>query len=148
MGPAAAVSSPISPKAGSAMRRITPLVLLSICLVGCSSDPVERELVGTWQTAITSPVGAWQLRFTTLSNGQYRTDFVGPFPVPPETGYFTAGDGDWRIEKLTGSIEEGTYQFLSGDSVLFQSTAGAVVWNRIVGAASPLTPGFAATAAA
>jgi hypothetical protein len=138
-----------SSQAGFAMRHLPPLfLLLGLSLAGCSSDPVERELVGTWQTAISSPVGAWQLRFTTLSNGQYRTDFVGPFAVAPEAGYFTASDGEWRIEKLTGSIEEGTYEFLSDDSVLFQSTAGAVVWNRIANTASPLMPGFAGTAPA
>jgi hypothetical protein len=131
------------------MRHLPPLcLLLGFALAGCSADPVERELVGTWQTAISSPVGAWQLRFTTLSNGQYRTDFVGPFAVAPEAGYFTAGDGEWRIEKLTGSIDEGTYEFLSNDSVLFQSAAGAVVWNRVANTASPLMPGFAGTAAA
>jgi hypothetical protein len=115
------------------MRNFSALLVLGAALAGCSNDPVDRELVGTWQTAIASEVGAWQLRFTTLSNGQYRTDFVGPFPVPAETGYFAAEDGEWRIEKITGSVEEGTYEFLSEDSVLFKTPAGAIVWNRVAG---------------
>jgi hypothetical protein len=135
------------------MRNLTAFLILATALTGCSSDPVDRELVGTWQTAIASPTGAWQLRFTTLSNGQYRTDFFGPFPVPPETGYFAADDGEWRIEKITGSIEEGTYEFLSKDSVLFRAPAGAIVWNRVAtgaelaaagGLATPGAPGFTA----
>jgi hypothetical protein len=79
------------------------------------------------------------LRFTTLSNGQYRTEFLGPFAVPAETGYFEASGGEWRTEKLAGGIDTGSYEFLDADTMLLRSAAGAVVWNRIktdVGAAA------------
>ena len=129
----------------AALLSARPFVLIAALASGvfasCARDPVERELVGSWQTAISSPAGAWQVRFTTLSNGQYRTEFQGPFPMPAETGYFTARSGEWRIEKITGSIDEGTYEFLTDDSVLLQSAAGAVVWNRIAtSASSPAAP--------
>jgi len=113
------------------LRSLSLTFALLATLVGCSRDPVDRELVGSWQTAIASPAGAWQLRFTTLSNGQYRTDFQGPAPLPPETGYFKASGGKWRLEKLAGSIDEGSYEFVSTDTVLFKSKTGTVLWNRI-----------------
>jgi hypothetical protein len=125
------------PPRGITMRHLTMLLTLAAgILTACARDPVERELVGSWQTAISSPAGAFQLRFTTLSNGQYHTDFLGPFPVPAETGYFAARGGEWRIEKTTGGIDEGTYEFLTDDSVLFRSATGAVVWSRLSTTAS------------
>jgi hypothetical protein len=110
-------------------------------LAACDSDPVQRELVGTWQAAVSSATGAVQLRFTTLSNGQYRLEYVGAVPAAEETGYFAAADGEWRKERITGGIEEGTYEFLSDDSVLLQSaTSGAVVWTRVADAALASRP--------
>ena len=121
--------------ASSSIRRWLSVAAVAAALVGCDSDPVERELVGTWQAAVASASGAIQLRFTTLSNGQYRIDQTGLAALPTETGYFAAADGEWRKENITGGIEQGTYEFLSDDSVLFQSAAsGAVVWTRVADA--------------
>jgi hypothetical protein len=117
----------------------------ALAFAGCDNDPVERELVGTWQAAVASAAGAVQLRFTTLSNGQYRVDQVGSGALPPETGYFTAAGGEWRKENIAGGVERGTYEFLSDDSVLFQSAAaGAVVWTRVADTmATPAGPNAA-----
>lgn len=121
--------------ASSSIRRWLSIAAVAAALVGCDSDPVERELVGTWQAAVVSASGAVQLRFTTLSNGQYRIDQTGLAALPAETGYFAAADGEWRKENITGGIEHGTYEFLSDDSVLFQSAASAaVVWTRVADA--------------
>ena len=141
------------------MRKMQPAVLLSAvrpriglsasvvliavgALGGCDRGPVEEDLVGTWQSAVASPNGAVQMRFTALSNGQYRTEYQGAGAVGAETGYFEARGGEWRIEKLEGGIESGTYEFLSDDTVLFRTRDSAVVWNRVDGAA-PSAESFA-----
>ena len=117
------------------------LLIAAAALVGCDNDPVERELVGTWQAAIVAATGAVELRFTTLSNGQYRIDQAGVGAQQAETGYFAATDGEWRKENITGGIEQGTYELLSENSVLFQSpTTGAVVWTRVAEAISAPSP--------
>jgi hypothetical protein len=124
------------PEAPSGIWRWLMIAAAAAALAGCDNDPVDRELVGTWQAAVSLPAGAVQLKFTTLSNGQYLIEFVGPVAVPVETGYFSAGDGEWRKEKITGGIEEGTYEFVSDDSVLFTGAAvGPVVWTRVADAA-------------
>lgn len=117
---------------GLATRRWLAVATVGAVLAACENDPVQPELVGTWQAAIASSAGAVQLRFTTLSNGQYRIEYMGPAAMPEETGYFAAEDGEWRRERIAGGIEQGTYEFLSDDSVLFQDAASAaVVWTRV-----------------
>jgi hypothetical protein len=127
------------------IRRCLLIATAGLTFAGCDNAAVERELVGTWQAAVASATGAVQLRFTTLSNGQYRIEQVGIGALPPETGYFSAADGEWRKENIAGGIERGTYEFLSDDSVLFQTTAaGAVVWTRV---ADPMATSAVAAAA-
>jgi len=106
-------------------------IVLLAALGACGRDAVEPKLVGTWQTAVASPTGPYQLRFTTLSNGQYQTLAQGPAPVPAETGLFKASGGKWRREKLSGGSDEGTYEFLSADSVLFKSKTETLLWSRV-----------------
>jgi hypothetical protein len=112
------------------MRRAL-LILATATLAACGGDPVERELVGSWQSTRAAPAGALTLNFTTQSNGEYRTEFSGPQAPGAETGRFAAADGDWRLETSTGHVSEGTYEFLTDDSVLFRSPAGGVVWTRL-----------------
>jgi hypothetical protein len=117
-------------------------VALLAALGACGRDAVEPKLVGTWQTAVASPTGPYQLRFTTLSNGQYQTLAQGPAPVAAETGLLKAAGGKWRREKLNGGIDEGTYEFLSADSVLFKSKTETLLWSRVPNdvAAAPTQP--------
>ena len=109
--------------------RAAAMALLA-ALGACGRNPVEPKLVGSWQTAIASPNGPYQLRLTAAANGAYRIDSQGPAPVPAETGAFTATGGKWRREKLAGGSEEGTYEFVSADSVLFKSKTETLLWTR------------------
>jgi hypothetical protein len=107
-------------------------IALLAALGGCGrQEPVEAKLIGSWQTAIASPSGPYQLRFTTAPNGAYRIDSQGLSAGQPESGAFTAAGGKWRREKLTGGSDEGTYEFLSADTVLFKSKTDTMLWNRI-----------------
>jgi hypothetical protein len=110
--------------------RTASFCIAAALLAACGRDAVERKLVGTWQTAVASPTGAYELRFTTQPNGQYRTDALGAAAVPPEFGYLRATGGKWLLQRPTGS-DEGTYEFVSVDSVLFKSKAGVVLWTRL-----------------
>ncbi len=129
-------------------------IVLLAALVGCGRQPVDAKLVGSWQTAIASPNGPYQVRFTTASNGAYRIDSGARAVGEAETGAFSAAGGKWRREKLTGGSNEGTYEFLSADTVLFKSKTDAVLWSRIpndapaatsppAAAGSPAPVGFA-----
>jgi hypothetical protein len=100
-------------------------------LGGCGRQPVDPKLVGNWQTAVASPAGPYQLRLTTTASGAYRTMSQGSSPMPPETGSFTAASGQWRREKLDGGSDEGTYEVLSADTVLFKSKTETLLWNRV-----------------
>ncbi len=120
-----------APTATSKRIRNLAAVALLAALCACGRDAVEPKLVGTWQTAVASPTGPYQLRFTTLSNGQYQTLTQGPAPVPAETGLLKAAGGKWRREKLNGGSDEGTYEFLSADSVLFKSKTETLLWSRV-----------------
>jgi hypothetical protein len=127
----------------------TTLRFASFCVAtalfaACGRDPVERKLVGTWEAAVASPTGAYELRFTAQSNGLYRTDTPGAASVSPEIGIFKATSGHWRLERSAGGVDEGTYQFVSDDSVLLKSKTGVVLWTRVangVGAGVAATPG-------
>jgi hypothetical protein len=122
-------------------------VALLAALGACGRDAVEPKLVGTWQTAVASPTGPYQLRFTTLSNGQYQTLAQGPAPVPAETGLLKAAGGKFRREKLNGGIDEGTYEFLSADSVLFKSKTETLLWSRVPNDAAAAAQPAASSAA-
>jgi hypothetical protein len=124
---------------------IIAAVSLFATLVGCSRDPVERRLVGSWQTAVASPAGPYQLRFTTASKGQYQIVAQGPAPVPAETGVFKADRGRWRRDKLDGGSDEGTYEFLSTDSVLLKSKTETLLWNRVANDVAAAATAQAAT---
>jgi hypothetical protein len=110
--------------------RTASLCIAAALLAACGRDAVEQKLVGTWQTAVASPTGAYELRFTTQPNGQYRTDALGAAAVAPEFGYLRATGGKWLLQRPTGS-DEGTYEFVSADSVLFKSKTGVVLWTRL-----------------
>jgi hypothetical protein len=114
----------------STILRKTSFFVAAALLVACGRDAVERKLVGTWQTAVPAPTGAYEMHFTAQSNGLYRTDVLGA-SVTPEFGLLKATSGRWRLERPTGSVDEGTYQFVSDDTVLFKSKAGVVLWTRL-----------------
>ena len=139
-----------APTATSKRIRNLAAVALLAALCACGRDAVEPKLVGTWQTAVASPTGPYQLRFTTLSNGQYQTLAQGPAPVPAETGLLKAAGGKWRREKLNGGSDEGTYEFLSADSVLFKSKTETLLWSRVPNdvAAAATQPAAASVGAA
>src|SRR4051812_5490132 len=115
----------------STILRMTSFLVAAALLVACGRDAVERKLVGTWQTAVPAPTGAYELHFTAQSNGLYRTDVLGASAVAPEFGLLKATSGRWRLERPTGSFDEGTYEFVSDDTVLFKSKAGVVLWTRL-----------------
>src|SRR6478736_10114837 len=106
--------------------RIASFCIATAFIAACGRDPVERKLVGTWETAVASPTGAYELRFTAQSNGLYRTDVPGAPSASPEIGIFKATSGHWRLERSAGGVDEGTYEFESDDSVLFKSKTGVV----------------------
>jgi hypothetical protein len=114
----------------TAVVRIAAIALVAT-LCGCGRQPVDAKLVGRWETAIASPSGPYQVRFTTTASGAYRIDSQSLATGEPETGAFAASGGKWRREKLTGGSDEGTYQVLSPDTVLFQSKTDTMLWKRI-----------------
>jgi hypothetical protein len=126
---------------GTTLRTVS-LCIAAALFAACGRDAVEQKLVGSWQTAVASPTGPYELHFTTQSNGQYRTDVVGAAGVPAETGRFKATGGHWRLERPTGSVDEGTYEFVSDDGVLFKSRTGVVLWTRL---SNDIFAGIAAT---
>ncbi len=111
--------------------RTASFLVAASLLAACGRDAVEHKLVGSWETAVASPTGAYELRFTTQSNGLYRTDVVGAAAVAPEIGLLKATSGHWRLERSAGGADEGTYEFESDDSVLFKSKTGVVLWTRV-----------------
>jgi len=132
----------------STILRATSVCFAAALIAACGRDAVEQKLVGSWQTAIASPTGAYELHFTAQANGLYRTDVPGAAPGSPEIGIFKATGGHWRLERSSGGVEEGTYQFASDDSVLFKSKTGVVLWTRVAnGVAATLSPSSSGTAA-
>ena len=124
--------------------RIASFFVAAALLAACGrDDAVEKKLVGSWQTAVAAPTGAYELHFTAQANGLYRTDLPGAAPGSPEIGIFKATGGHWRLERAAGGVDEGTYEFVSDDSVLFKSKTGVVLWTRVGNGA-----GTAATQAA
>jgi len=132
----------------STILRATSVCFAAALIAACGRDAVEQKLVGSWQTAIASPTGAYELHFTAQANGLYRTDVPGAAPGSPEIGIFKATGGHWRLERSSGGVEEGTYQFASDDSVLFKSKTGVVLWTRVAnGVAATLSPSSSGTGA-
>jgi len=135
---------PARPATSARLRRLAAVALLA-ALGACSRDTVEPKLVGTWQTAVASPAGPYELRFTTAANGLYRTDPQGPAPAPAESGLFKASGGKWRREKVDGGSDEGSYEFLSPDTVVFKSKTQTLLWSRVRNdVAAATTPAAAA----
>jgi hypothetical protein len=128
----ASSEAPIRESARIVTLRVAAIALVA-ALGACGRDPVDSKLVGSWQTAIASPNGPYQLRFTTSSQGAYRIDGQGTSTATPETGSFKAAGGKWRRDKLGGGSLEGTYEFVSADSVLFRSKTETLLWNRVPG---------------
>ncbi|HUO68247.1 MAG TPA: hypothetical protein VMV37_11960 [Gammaproteobacteria bacterium] len=134
----------MSESAQTAALRIASIALLA-ALCGCGQQPVDAKLVGTWESAITSPNGPYVVRFTTAANGAYRIDSASQATGEAETGAFTATGGKWRREKLTGGSDEGTYEVVSADTVLFKSKTDTMLWKRIPSALAAATAPLAAS---
>jgi hypothetical protein len=134
----------------AAMRIAAIALLATVC--GCGRQPVDPQLVGTWQTAVASPNGPYIVRFTTAATGAYRIDSQSQASGEPETGAFTASGGKWRRGKLNGGSEDGTYEVVSADTVLFKSKTETMLWQRVpsdlaaTGAPVAAVPGNAAPA--
>lgn len=118
------------------MKRIAAILAAAGMLAACGGGPVDERLVGTWQATAVVPAGPVTMRLTTAANGEYTTTFYSRLPLPNDSGTLTAADGEWRMEKVTGGVEEGTYRVLEDGSVLFESRTGPVLWSRVADASA------------
>lgn len=128
----------MSSNSPSSWRISRVLVIAALCVwsslfLSCS-DPVELDprLVGSWRANL----GQLALRFEVEGDGRYRTEFVGPFAPPMETGQLVARDGTWQLHKDSGEAQGGSYRFLESGAVLFRGPTGDLTWHPARGEVS------------
>ncbi|MEP6957373.1 MAG: tetratricopeptide repeat protein [Nitrospirota bacterium] len=109
------------------------LLMMLVSTTACSADTVDPRLVGTWQATMTTEQGIWTMMFTPAAEGTYRTVVRGPSVVPDHVGTFRAQNGQFRVKKSTGEVDQGTYQFDGPDTVTFKGSGPAIIWRRMAG---------------
>jgi hypothetical protein len=134
------------PEGGAGGLHYDPCYLQKNALVPCTAEDmkavaraaaaqpkgVDRAVVGSWETRVTTPLGDQRWIWNIHSNGTYDFHAEGPAAAPAHSGNFAAQKGHYTLASTTTSwTDAGTYQLKDADTLAAKGRLGAGAWHRI-----------------
>ncbi len=94
-----------------------------------SDAPVDRRLVGIWETKATGPAGMATFRWEQDADGRYRVAING---TPSDAGRLSADDGRLRqTSDASGVTTDVTYQFKTATQLVTTGPLGQATWRKL-----------------